>query len=162
MMMALSLLLRACDIPFDAMEHKVMCYGHVVDLSSGCIIRGVTTNSADSVDNWNGPPLCNPATQTYEQALSRDPIALARTVVQVIRGSGKHRDAFDDIIVNGNAKDWFKEGQPPKVVKLKQLQLLRDVSTQWDSMYYMLNRLWELRPVCHLGLVEIFLSDKSI
>jgi hypothetical protein len=58
-----------------------------------------------------------------------------------------HRDAFDDVITNGNSKGWFKAGQPLKVVQLKRLQLLRDVRTRWDSEYYMLNRLCELCPV---------------
>ncbi len=36
---------------------------------------------------------------------------------------------------------------------LKELQLLRDVRTRWDSIFLMLNRLREMRPVCCHHLV---------
>jgi hypothetical protein len=39
------------------------------------------------------------------------------------------QDVFDEMIKNGNDRGWFKAGQPPKVVKIKPLQLLRDVHT---------------------------------
>jgi len=57
------------------------------------------------------------------------------------------RDAFDKVIKNGNDKGWFKEGWPLAVIKIKPLQLLRDVRTQWDSIYLMLNRLRKMHPV---------------
>src|SRR5277367_4633048 len=57
------------------------------------------------------------------------------------------RNPCSSLITNGNSKGWFKAGQPLKIVQLKRLQLLRDVWTRWDSEYYMLNRLCELRPV---------------
>jgi hypothetical protein len=68
-------------------------------------------------------------------------------MVQVIRVSGLRQDAFDEVIVNGNEKGWFKQGRPPKVVIVPCQQLLRDVRTWWDSVYAMLRRLRMLRPV---------------
>ena len=62
------------------------------------------------------------------------------------------RDAFDKVIKNGNDKGWFKGGQPLVVVKIKLLQLLRDMCTQWDSIYLMLNR---LREMCLISLYFI-------
>jgi hypothetical protein len=59
--------------------------------------------------------------------------------VRVLRSSSSRRDAFDQHIRDGNEKGWFDVGQ---------LQLLRDVKTRWDSVYYMLRRLRELQPVC--------------
>jgi hypothetical protein len=64
------------------------------------------------------------------------------------------RDAFDDLITNGNAKGWFRQGQPPRVVQVPHLQLLRDVQTRWDSVYHMLKRLRIMRPVS-LDIAEI-------
>lgn len=96
---------------------------------------------------------------TYTNALIvGDIISHARTVVRVIRGSGMRRDAFDDVIKDGNSKGWFKEG--PKIIQLRRLQLLRDVRTRWDSKYHMLNRLRELRPVCIFASFNL-IADKQ-
>ncbi|KAJ8579537.1 hypothetical protein M405DRAFT_712174, partial [Rhizopogon salebrosus TDB-379] len=76
-------------------------------------------------------------------------------IVRVIHLSGQRHDAFQELISTGNAKHWFKVKKGPRSieVQLEQLQLLRDVRTRWDSVYYMLRRLRELRPV-----VDIFLG----
>ena len=145
MLGALANQLNAHNIPFDAEDRRIMCYGHIVDLSSGWVIDGLT-GAAEDLQDWDGPALLDAGSQSYEEARARNPVALARTVVRAIRGSGLRRDAFDKVVVNGNAKGWFKEGG--NIVKLKRLQLLRDVRTRWDSVYYMLNRLREMRQVC--------------
>jgi hypothetical protein len=152
MMYELQRRLQEREIVFDAADRKVMCYAHIVNLSSGRVIAGLTKVAIDSDADWSGPPLpYSPTEQTYDEAIARDPISLGRTVVRIIRASGTRRDAFDDVVATGNTKGWFKQGRPPneKTVRLKQLQLLRDVRTRWDSVYYMLNRLREMRPVCH-------------
>ena len=134
MMQELEVLLDARDIPFEAADSKIMCFAHVIDLSSGRVIRALADPIAD--DGEVPPPLV-------------DPITHARKVVRAIRGSGMRRDAFEEVIVNGNSKGWFKNGEG-KTVQIRSLQLLRDVRTRWDSVYHMLNRLRELRPVRHL------------
>ena len=156
MMKELERLLLRREIPsgFDAQDRKIMCYSHVVDLSSGRVIDNVSkVNTGDAYD-WNAhQPLRK---VTYTDAIARDTIAHARAVVRVIRGSGMRRDAFDDVIKNGNSKGWFKGGQPPMTIQVPRLQLLRDVRTRWDSEFYMLNRLHELHPV---HLLASFDSD---
>jgi hypothetical protein len=124
MMQELDRLLQDRDIPFDAQDRKIMCYSHVVDLSSGRVIDGLSRINKHSSD-WDAdglPLLTEPA--TYNDAIVRDTISHARTVVRVIRGSGMRREAFEDVIKDGNSKGWFKEGQPPKIIQLKRLQLL--------------------------------------
>ena len=160
MMQELGWLLRAREIPFDAKDRKIMCYCHVVDLSSGRVIDGLSrvnthTDATDDTD-WDADELPLRSELTYTDAVARDTVSHARTVVRVVRGSGMRRDAFDDVIINGNSKGWFKEGQPPKTVQVQRLQLLRDVRSRWDSEYYMLNRLRDLRLV---HLFEFFDSD---
>jgi len=144
MMKSLEGRLAAREIPFDAAERKIMCYGHIIKPSSGCVVRGVTAavNYGDDSDSDDPSP-------TGDKAVSAasDPIVLAHAVVRSIRGSGQRRDAFDEVITNSNANGWFKAGDSPKVVVLKQLQLLQDVCTRWDSVFHMLNRLRALRPV---------------
>lgn len=148
MMQELERLLQAREIPFDAQDRKIMCYSHVIDLSCGRIVDGLSrVNTRSDTSDWDADELPSLIEPTYTDAMARDTISHARTVVRVIRGSGMRRDAFDDVITNGNSKGWFKAGQPLKIVQLKRLQLLRDVRTRWDSEYYMLNRLRELRPV---------------
>ena len=38
-------LLDAQDIAFDAVDRRIMCYGHIVDLTSGRVIRGVSADT---------------------------------------------------------------------------------------------------------------------
>ena len=141
MLQELERLLLARDIPFNATDRKIMCYGHIVDLSSGRVIRALSHQTNDEQFNSDSKDDSPPALH---------PILHARKVVHVIRASGMRRDAFEEVIVNGNAKGWFKIGN--NTIQVKKVQLLRDVKTRWDSEYLMLNRLRELRPVCHLLL----------
>jgi len=140
--------LQSRGIEFNAQDRKVMCFPHVVNLSSGRVIEGLTKVLEDVPEHWEPPPVPD-GKQSYAEAVARDPIALGRAIVRAIRASGTRRDAFDDVIQNGNAKKWFNDGE--KIVQVKPLQLLRDVSTRWDSVYYMINRLREMRPVSHFG-----------
>ncbi|TFK58466.1 hypothetical protein BDN72DRAFT_739940, partial [Pluteus cervinus] len=75
-----------------------------------------------------------------------DPIALTRALVVRIRGSGQWRHNFSDLIEEGNRKSWWMN-QENKVVKLKNLQLLRDCPTRWDSCFKMNKRFSDMRPV---------------
>lgn len=151
MLEGLAGLLEARDIPFDARDRRIMCYGHIVDLSSGRVVQGLTKAGISQEQQDENGSILDPVFPAYEEAIARDPIALARAVVRAIRSSGTRRDAFDDIIKFGNDEMWFKDGE--KVVRLDRLQLLRDVRTRWDSIYKMLNRLRELRPA-----VDYFLA----
>jgi hypothetical protein len=138
MMEFLETMLRDRDIAFDAVDRRVMCFAHVVDLSSGQVTRNADNTIGGDMDD---------SSQSDDETANSGPIGRARNVVRLIRGSGMRREAFEEVIRNGNDRGWFKEGQPPKAVKIKSLQLLRDVRTRWDSVYLMLNRLREMRPV---------------
>ena len=131
MMEALERKLGERDILFDAKDRRIMCYAHIINLSSGRVIR-------------------------ESEALLSNPIGVARGAVRAIRVSGKRREAFDEVVRDGNRKGWFKAGQPLKTVLLKELQLLQDVRTRWDSVYFMLNRLREMRPVCYCSFQLIY------
>lgn len=144
--------LRTREIEFDSQDRKVMCFPHIVNLSSGRVIEGLTKVLEDVPEDWEPPPFTH-TKQSYAEAVARDPIALGRAVVRAIRASGTRREAFDDAIETGNAKNWFKDGK--KTIRVKPLQLLRDVSTRWDSVYYMINRLREMRPVSHFSHIRL-------
>jgi len=134
MMESLAQKLKPCDIPFDAHDNRIMCFAHIIDLCSGWAI--CATSGVDK-----GVP---PSNET-----ASDPISVARAAVQAIRGSGKRRRDFEQVIADGNKGGWFKAGWPPEMVHLKLLQLLQDIPTQWDSVFHMLHRLREMHPVCH-------------
>ena len=77
-------------------------------------------------------------------AFQRDPIAVCRDVVRIIRSSGQRREAFEELREQGNIKGWWgytvdSEGKKHPKVK-ERLQLLCDVRTRWDSLYYMIQR----------------------
>ena len=127
-------LLKKRDIAFDAADRQIMCFAHIIDLCS----KRVTNNVNNTVDN---------SLQCPDITVGSDPIARGRDIVRVIRGSGMRREAFEEVIEDGNEKGWFKEGDPPKAIEIKPLQLLRDVPTRWDSIFLMLRRLRLLRQV---------------
>jgi len=92
-------------------------------------------------------PSADPDKQSFEEAVKRDPIALGRAVVRSIRASGQRRQNFEETIKDGNDKHWFGADANGKHVVVPSLQLLRDVKTRWDSVYGMISRLREMRPV---------------
>jgi len=154
MMLELETMFAERDLDFEATDRHIMCYAHIVNLSSGRVIQGATgVDVANHDEDWFSPlppPPSSPDEQSYTDAVARDPIALGRNVVRVIRASGKRREAFNEVITNGNARGWFVVGEPPRqnIITIKPKELLRDVVTRWDSVYHMLNRLREMRPVC--------------
>jgi hypothetical protein len=159
-MVELELLLTARDIPFNAKDRRIMCLPHVINICSGKIISKFTNEELiDDSEDVDDSCLYGetPSRQTYEEAVKRDPIALGRSIVRVIRASGQRRDAFQDIISSGNSKNWFRVKVDDKEisVQLKPLQLLRDVRTRWDSVFLMLRRLREMRPVSFLTILKI-------
>lgn len=104
------------------------------------------------VADWNS--------QTYEQALVRNPLILIRKLVRGIRASGERRDAFRDSIRDGIKDRTFIDPENGMVVtSLPEVELLRDVPTRWDSTYQMITRAKILRPVCRLSRLIDFLTS---
>jgi hypothetical protein len=79
MMRFLEMMLRDHDIAFDAVDRKIMCFAHVVDLSS----RQVTRNADNTVDSDGDDSL-----ESDDETATSGPIARGRNVVRVIQGSG--------------------------------------------------------------------------
>ncbi|KAH9014937.1 hypothetical protein EDB84DRAFT_1277499, partial [Lactarius hengduanensis] len=110
------------EIAFDAYDRRMMCFAHIIDLSAKRVINGLNGTESD-YQNWNHSPFpSDPDTQTYEEALARKPVSLARTVAQAMRKSGARREAFAKVIDDGNAQGWFKVRGV--VVQVKQMELL--------------------------------------
>ena len=66
---------------------SVMCFPHVLNLSSGRVIERLTKVLEDIPEDWEPPPLVH-INQSYADAVARDPIALGRAVVRAIQASG--------------------------------------------------------------------------
>jgi len=84
--------------------------------------------------------------------MKRNPLRCAQRVIHLLCSSDNHRTEFQKIIVNGNEHGFFtKMDSSGNQVKddVPVLQVLRDVRTRWDSVYLILLRLRELRPVSH-------------
>jgi len=88
--------------------------------------------------------------------LKRDPIKRARRIVSIVRSSDQRRQAFKDVIKTGNQSGQFRSHNN-EVIKLPDLQLLRDVRTRWDSVYRMIERLLVLRPVSVHHILFIYI-----
>lgn len=95
-------------------------------------------------------PRTDPDLQSFEDACKQDPIALGRDVVRALHASGQCREHLDTIIDNGNKDGFFFVGASTTPVQVQHLQLLRDVKTRWDSVYYMIRRLQLMRLVCDI------------
>ncbi|KIL57978.1 hypothetical protein M378DRAFT_188346 [Amanita muscaria Koide BX008] len=130
---------------FDPLDRRIMCFPHVINICCQHVIESLTNLSlAQSTNIPQGASSSN--ARTFEDAVKNDPVALGRTIVRIIRSSGQRRDAFDEHIRDGNAKGWFRHEGSPTPVQLPLLQLLHDVRTRWDSVYFMIQRLRILRP----------------
>ena len=118
----LVLLLESWNIRFDACDRRVTCYAHTIDLVS----KSIVTVADDESRGY--------------------PVTLACKVVQTIRGSCLRQEDFNGVVKNGNASNLFLDSND-EVIKVQPLQLLRDMSTRWDSCYRLLERLRVMRPL---------------
>lgn len=74
----------------------------------------------------------------------------AHRVIRLLRSLDKCREGFHEFINAGNKQGWFiakKPGGKRKLVKVPELQPLRDVKMRWDSVFMMLEHLRQLRLV---------------
>lgn len=97
---------------------------------------------------------------TYEDACNVDPITRCRKISRTIRSTGQRRDEFDELIMKGNIKGWFKvDGE---TVQVPPLQLLLDVRMRWDSTFIMIKRFIELQPVRPIVVFYFILNVQVI
>jgi len=51
MMKVLKTMLAACDVSFDAYDHWIMCFTHIINLSSGWVIDAASGMAGDKNTN---------------------------------------------------------------------------------------------------------------
>ncbi|KAI6100749.1 hypothetical protein EDD16DRAFT_1490628 [Pisolithus croceorrhizus] len=140
-MKELSVLLSERGIDFDPDDRHIMCFPHVLNICSSHVLKAYTqadfTNVASSWVDVFGKNVDKVA---YVEALENDPIALGRTVVRIVHASNLCRESFRNTIITGNKMKWFTD-ENDQTTSLPVVELLRDVKTHWDSVYFMINRL---------------------
>jgi hypothetical protein len=92
--------------------------------------------------------------QTYKEALESDLVSLGHNIINVLCAPGQRHNQFEDYIWQGNKEGYWdpedKNGVPidtGKKVEICVLQLLHDVKTWWDSVYYVIHHLHYLQQV---------------
>jgi len=145
MMQELKHLLERREIEFDAQDRRIMCFPHIINICVKHILDKFSDmDSANLADAFvDAFPDDSVDRDMYLEALERNPIALGRQIVKAIRASSLRRDAFTRVVRAGTSTGLFN---------VPDYQLLRDVNTRWDSVYYMINRLRVMRPVSFLFL----------
>jgi hypothetical protein len=157
-------------ISFDPLDNRIACYPHIINICVSHIIQSLGQNNLadledDDDDNYSDDDgydgegdddsieglepkeyIDDEDLVDWFDALKRNPVRRARLVVRTLRVSGQRRDEFENFIQKGNDCNLFHDDDN-NPIKLRHLQLLRDVKNRWDSLYLMLQRLREMQPV---------------
>ncbi|TFY51559.1 hypothetical protein EVJ58_g10499 [Rhodofomes roseus] len=130
-------IVKVPDTSFEAVNGNVHCLGHSLNRCSQMFIKNIGAlppddgrdgdNVEDGDDNGgnpDGPP---------DDPLSVGIIPKVRRIVRSIRSSPLRRDAWDQTIRTGNTSGVF-------LPHLREVQLILDIRTQWNSTYDMIFR----------------------
>jgi hypothetical protein len=149
MMEELEVLLQQREIDFDAKDRRIICFPHTMNICVKHVLDKFSDADLDTMAQAfiHAFPDDSVNKDLYLAAVQDCPISLGRNVVRTIRASGLRRDEFMDVVKDGNRRGWFKsDGQ---VVQVPENELLQDVRTRWDSVFYMINRLRAMRLVSY-------------
>jgi hypothetical protein len=138
-MESLADLLNKRGIPCDPRDARIRCFPHIINLCAQRVIRKIGDMELEvDEDDENLWESDSEDGESVQYAGQRDPLATGRKTVRAIRSAGQRREAFQQAISAGNQSGLWN---------VKQRELLHDVQTRWDSVYKMINRLRDLRPV---------------
>ena len=165
------------QIAFNAKKNRIRCFPHIINICVSHIIQSFDKilrpsqfdiQDSESEHSDDDEPVEYKGNETDEEdddapvlqeflddrhmegwfrAIKRNPVKMGRKIIHTVCSSGQHRDGFQLSISTGNQSNSFtnENGNP---IFVKQLQLLPDVKHRWDSLYVMLGRMRELKPVC--------------
>lgn len=159
------------EIPFSATDRRILCFPHIINLCAQRAMTAMTQQSTEhkgdfSPRNVESEVLSHDSGSDSDDSGSNSDdsgsdsdyvrssgnggrenfLVRCRRFVKAMRSSGQRREAFERFIDMGNKNDMFRDSEGD-AIQVQNLQLLRDVKTRWDSVFSMLRRLRELRPV---------------
>ena len=123
-----------------------ICVQHIIDMFSDPDLEKIALTW---VSAFNGNMVDK---DFYIKAVKKNPVALGHAIICVIHASGLWHDEFSTTVQSENLHSWFKT-PASAVAIISEFQLLLDIRTQWNSMYFMINHLHALWLV-----VDWFLS----
>ena len=82
-------LLQACEINFDAQDHQIMCFSHIINICCQHVITAFTNvRLTDATGEFvSTHPWGLPDQHMFEEAVKWDPVALGCNIVQVLWNS---------------------------------------------------------------------------
>jgi hypothetical protein len=143
-------LLTDHEITFDAEQNHVRCFPHIINICTGHVCNGFKMVPVEDLhQSLKAAPSQDVSKSTYLEAIEQNPLSRAQEVIHMIRASGRWREVFMEMIKTSNQSNRFSS-------KVPENELLRDVPTHWDSVYFMLNCLRALRLVSYCNLPFFF------
>jgi hypothetical protein len=149
-MRELSQKLECRGIDFDPIDRRIPCFPHIINICVKHIIDDYHDADFSLVaEQWSIGDRDRPVIkEEYLEAVTGKALSRARDLVRTVRALDQRRNAFRDIIITGNEKEWFRNDLGEKVC-LPVVELLLDEVTRWDSTFVMVNRMGTLRQVRH-------------
>ena len=93
----------------------------------------------------------NPDNQTLADALRRDPVAIARNIVNTVQSSQLRREEFKEVIEYGNQRLQWEDKHGHRY-QIAVQALIRDSPLRWGSTFLMISWLLLLRSVSLFSL----------
>ena len=105
-MRELAKLLEARDIQFDAVDCRIPCFPHIINICVTHTMKEYINADFSAVAaTWVGALGDTVNKGEYLEALAMDPVSLGRNIVCIIRASSQRCKGFRDTIINGNANE---------------------------------------------------------
>ena len=78
-------LLRADSVAFNHLNHKIMCFLHVINICCQHVIREfINLQLAETAKDFVALPAALPHHQSYKDAVKHDPVALGCNIVHIM------------------------------------------------------------------------------
>ncbi|KAF8584719.1 hypothetical protein K439DRAFT_1616520 [Ramaria rubella] len=157
MMQDVEAILHEHFLDFDATEAHFICFPHQLHTAVSSMLCNCTNGDAleNTMAEFESPEEDpdNPHTQSLADVLNRDPVAIARGIVNTICSSQLQCTDFKEIVETGNHRHrWQHDDGSENQIKF--LTLIHDSPLCWGLTYLMINRF------LYLCLMSRFYSDQ--